>query len=229
MGGWEVDRVMPRRVGEVIIVTLLLSLGAPAVASAAGGNTPNPQPQKAAPSSASPTPAPDPAPQAQTLTSSSHTPVATSHPVGDGVAVTPVSTPSPRVTTPSEPSHSTGAEVRAPALPATHAAARSIAHATQATPPAPRHHAAPRRTDLTRPTVTHKAAPSHAPFGLTLLSPEDLPRLPAMALADVKKARPGGALLLFSALALGGLVVASLTLLRRLTRLHREWTETTAR
>jgi hypothetical protein len=240
MEGWEVDRLGLRRLGEVIMVILLLSLGAPAAATAAGGgNVSSPQPQKAP--NPSPTPAPDPAaaaPQAQTPTSSSQTPVATSHPVGDGIAVTPGSTrpsrSSPRVTA---PTGSSVPEVRVPHLPVARPAARpmqTVAPAAKqpAAPLRPAPHreprrSAPHRSDPRRAAVTHKASRSDAPFGVTLVSPNDLPRLSALALAEARGGHPGGALLLFSALALGVLVIASLTLLRRLTRLRREWMETT--
>lgn len=211
------------------MVILLLSLGAPAAATATGGgNSSTPQPQKAAPSNTSPTPAPDPVSQAQTLKSTSETRVTTSHPVGYGVAVTPGSTPSstssPRVTAPTRSSiRSSIPRVRVPHLPA----ARPAAAPTNTAAPAPKYHAAPRRSAPRRPAATHKASPSHALFGVNLVSPNDLPRLSALAFAEANAGRPGGALLLSSALALGVLVLASLTLLRRLTRLHREWSETT--
>jgi hypothetical protein len=56
-----------------------------------------------------------------------------------------------------------------------------------------------------------------------MLDPRELPRLPLEAVAATKAARPDGMLLLLSALALGTLVVASLALLRRLTRLNDDW------
>jgi hypothetical protein len=173
------------------MVTLLLSLGAPALASAAAGSgARKPEPQKAVSARSPATPAPDPAPQAQTLTSSSQTPAVASQPVGDGVAVTPVSTPTARVT---EPSPSTGSEIRVPKLSATQPGARSVARGTHATTPATHHRARPRRTDLRRGAVTHKAARSHAPLALTLLTRRDLPRLPSHApFAAGPAASPGG-------------------------------------
>ena len=63
---------------------------------------------------------------------------------------------------------------------------------------------------------------------LTLMNARELPRLPLQAVAATKANQPDGTLLLLSALALGTLVVASLALLRRLTRLHDEWRERSA-
>jgi hypothetical protein len=181
------------------MVTLLLSLGAPALASAAAGSgAPKPGPQKAVSAGSPPTPAPDPAPQAQTLTSSPHAPVSTSQPVGGGLAVSPVSAPSMPVTpvsTPStpvtpasapstpvtHPSPSTGSAVRVPHLSATNPSTHSVARAVKKTSPATHDHAALRASDRSRGTVTHRAARSHAPSALTLLAHQDLPRLPSHA------------------------------------------------
>jgi hypothetical protein len=188
------------------MVTLLLSLGAPVFASAAAGSgAPKPEPQRAVSARSPATPAPDPAPQAQTLTSSSQTPAVTGQPVGDGVAVTPVSTPTARVT---EPSPSTGSEVRVPQLSATQPGARSVARATHATTPPTDHRARPRRTALR--AVTHKAPRSHAPLALTLLTRRDLPRLPSLApFAAGPAASPGG----MSAFDAATLVLAGIVML----------------
>jgi hypothetical protein len=196
------------------MVTLLLSLGAPALASAAAGSG-EPEPQKAARTMSPATPAPDPAPQAQTL--SPHAPVSTSQPVGGGLAVTPVSAPSTPVTPVSAPSTpvthpapSTGSAVRLPHLPATHPSTHSVAPPVQKTSPATHHHAALRGTGRSRGTVTHKVARSHAPFALALLTHQDLPRLPShVPFADGPVGSSGG----MSAVDAATLVLAAIVML----------------
>jgi hypothetical protein len=176
----------------MIMVALLLSLGAPALAGAAAASgPPKPEPQKAPAATSPAAPVPDPAPQPQTPTASPDTPVSPSQPVGSGVGVAPVSTGRPvggggGVTprsTPStpvtRPSPSSGSAVRVPQSPAAHPSTHSVARSTQATTPATHRRAAPRRKDSRRPAATDKPPPSHAPLALTLLTHQDLPRLPS--------------------------------------------------
>jgi hypothetical protein len=169
--------------------------------------TPAPEPQKAAPTPASPTPAPEPATQPQTLTSSSHTPVPTSQRVGSGIAVTPVSTPGTRV---SQPSQSTGSQIRVPKLSATRPSTRSVAPATPATTPATRQRAAPRRTNSPRSAV-HTATRPHAPLALTVLTHPKLPHLPSKSPFLTGPAASSGGMSAIDAitLLLAGMVILS--------------------
>ncbi len=169
--------------------------------------SPAPEPQKAAPTPASATPAPEPATQPQTLTSSSHTPVPTSRPVGSGIAVTPVSTPSTRV---SQPSQSTGSQIRVPKLSATRPSTRSVAPATPATTPATRQRAAPRRTNSPR-SAGHTATRPHAPLALTVLTHPKLPHLPSKSPFLTGPAASSGGMSAIDAitLLLAGMVILS--------------------
>jgi hypothetical protein len=199
-----------------------LMLGAPA-AALAGSPSAQPQPQKAAPVTAA-APSPDPTPQASTLSSTPHTTV-TSHPsTGVPVAVAPTVTPAPRSTEPSQPVASSPVRTTATLPAARPAATAATDPPARSAPAASAVHRAParHRTDRSASPV-HRAALASTPFVLTLLDPRQLPRLPLEAVAVTKGVRPDGTLLLLSALALGTLVVASLALLRRLTRLHDDW------
>jgi hypothetical protein len=76
--------------------------------------------------------------------------------------------------------------------------------------------------------VAHHVARSSGPFVISLVIPRDLPHVRSTVFGAVEPGRPSGMLLLLSSLALGTLAVASFTLLRRLARMHREWTERSA-
>ena len=200
-----------------------LTLGAPA-AALAGSPSAEPQPQKAAPMRAA-APSPDPTPQASTFSSTPHTTV-TSHPsTGDPVSVSPTVTSTPSTSEPSQPATSSPVRTtgKPPATrPTPHVTADSPARAVAATTRG-RHRPAARHADRRKPTPQHRTTPAAKPLVLSMLDPRELPRLPLEAVAATKAAHPDGMLLLLSALALGTLVVASLALLRRLTRLHDDW------
>ena len=201
-----------------------LMLGGPTTALAASPST-QPAPQNAPSVNAAAAPSPDPAPQASSFSSTPHTTVTSQPSAGSPVVVSPAVTSAPRSTEPSQPAASSPA--RTPStLPAarptsndTHASAiRAVATAIPA-----RHRPAADHADKPKPAPAHQTTAAAKPFVLSLVNLRDLPRLPLEAVAATKAARPDGMLLLLSALALGTLVVASLALLRRLTRLHDDW------
>jgi hypothetical protein len=76
--------------------------------------------------------------------------------------------------------------------------------------------------------VAHRVAHSSGRFVISLVSSRDLPHVRSTVFGATEAGRPSGMLLLLSSLALGTLAVASFTLLRRLARMHQEWTERSA-
>ena len=193
------------RWGEALVLALLL-LGC---LGAAGASAANPAPQKAPASTSSPQPSPDPAPQAEVKPSTSHTSAPTAPAVRSPVAVS--SSPAPTNT-------STATSPRSVQLATSPAATGAQSHGARVPP-------------RSRRTATHTTAAHHLaatprdspqttsiPFPLAL--PRDLLLLPRAALNSGTDSRRNGVLLLLSAVAMGVLALASLTLLRRLRRLE---------
>ena len=139
-------------------------------------------------------PAPDPAPQSARSSTHTSTTTVTVTPPTSRVPATPIRS-TPRIS-----SRSVAGAVS------------SVVHqrpATRRTVPAHKHH-------------PPAARPSHhaGPVSLDL----ELPRVTLPALLDARgEPQPNGVLLLLSSLALGMLVVASLTLLRRVKRMNGGW------
>jgi hypothetical protein len=193
------------RSGEALVLALLLlsCLGA-ASASAA-----NPTPQTAPASKSSGEPSPDPAPQAEVKRSTSHTSTPSAPATRRPGAVS--SSPAPTNTSAATRPRS----VRLAASPATTGAPSGAARV-------------PPRSGLkaTRATAAHHSPATHRtsqqttsiPFPLAL--PRDLLLLPRAALNSGAESRRNGVLLLLSAVAMGILALASLTLLRRLRRIE---------
>jgi hypothetical protein len=193
------------RSGEALALALLL-LGC---LGAAGASAANPTPQKAPASTSSRQPSPDPAPQAEVKPSTSHTSAPTApairrpNAVSSSPALTNTSAATrPRVVQLATSPAATGAPSRGARVPPR--SRRAATHATAA------HHS--RATSRESPQTTS------IPFPLAL--PRDLLLLPRAALNSGTGSRRSGVLLLLSAVAMGVLALASLTLLRRLRRLE---------
>lgn len=191
--------------GEALVFSLLL-LGC---LGAAGAGAANPTPQKAPASTSSRQPSPDPAPQAEVKPSTSHTSTPTAPAISRPVAVSSSPAPTntsaatgPRLVQLATSPAATGAPSRGARVPPT--SRRTATHATAA------HHspATPRDSPHT----------TSIPFPLAL--PSDLLLLPRAALNSGTDSRRNGVLLLLSAVAMGVVALASLTLLRRLRRLE---------
>ena len=193
------------RSGEALVLALLLS----GCLGTAGASAANPTPQKAPASASSRQPSPDPAPQAEVKPSTSHTSAPTAPATRSPVVVS--SSPAPTNTSaairprlvqlPTSPAATGGPSSRARVLPRSR---RAATHATAAHHSPATHHDSPQTTSI--------------PFPLAL--PRDLLLLPRAALNSGTDGRRNGLLLLLSAVAMGVLALASLTLLRRLRRLE---------
>ena len=193
------------RSGEALVLALLLS----GCLGAAGASAANPTPQKAPASTSSRQPSPDPAPQAEVKPSTSHTSTPTAPAVRRPVAVSSSPAPTntsaatrPRLVQLATSPAATGAPSSGARVPPT--SRRTATHATAA------HHSPATPRDSLQTTSI--------PFPLAL--PRDLLLLPRAALNSGTDSRRNGVLLLLSAVAMGVLALASLTLLRRLRRLE---------
>jgi hypothetical protein len=190
--------LQPRSVSEIFVTGIVLvTLALTGVAAAA---TPDRAPAQGA-ATAGPSPAPDPVPQ----------PVRVSPTQGSTppVTVTPVSS-APSTTS----SHSAPAtSERATSTPVERPAATPVepARPESRTPaPARKHH----------PPAARQQHRATGPVRVNLA----LPRIsPPKLVASGREPEPNGVLLLLSSLSLGLLVVASLTLLRRVKRLNGGW------
>jgi len=190
------------RSGALMALALLvLSLLAPDLASArAHRSAPDPTPQAAPSAPAASTPPPDPAPQAMVAP---HVPHSTPPPAATRTAPPVVAPRIVQLTTPAQPSGQVA-----------HTSAESSAPAHRPSPPPTKVSHTSRRHALTTRSVAH---PISLSFFLGRL-PNDLLRLPQVALRAGEDSHGGGILLLLSSLAMGVLAVSSFALVRRLKR-----------
>jgi len=190
--------LQPRRISEIFVTSIaLVTLGLAGVAAAA---TPDRAPSQSA-GTVGTSPSPDPAPQPVR--------VVRTHGSAPPVTVKPVST-APSTTS----SHS------APAVP--ERASSAPVERSTAAPVEPAK--ADRRTPVTaRKHHPPAARPQHRATGPVTVDPA-LPRIsPPAFVVTSRQPEPNGVLLLLSSVSLGLLVVASLTLLRRVKRLNGGW------
>jgi hypothetical protein len=190
--------------GEALVLALLLSgcLGA-------AGASANPTPQKAPASTTSRQPSPDPAPQAEVKPSTSHTSTPTAPAVRRPVAVS--SSPAPT---------NTSAATRPRLVQLATSPAATGAPSRGARGPTTSRRTATRTTAAHHSPATPRDSPQTTSIPFPLALPRDLLLLPRAALNSGTDSRRNGVLLLLSAVAMGVLALASLTLLRRLRRLE---------
>lgn len=190
--------LQPRRISEIFVTSIaLVTL---ALCGAAAAATPDRAPSRGS-GTANASPAPDPEPQ----------PVRASpaHGSAPPITVTPVSTAPPTTSSHSAPATSE----RASSTPV---------ERSTATP------AEPAKADRRTPVTARKqhplgARPRHRTTG-PVTADFALPRIsPPALVATSREPEPNGVLLLLSSVSLGLLVVASLTLLRRVKRLNGGW------
>lgn len=190
--------MQPRRISEIFVTSIVLvTLGLPGVATAA---SPDRAPSHRA-GTIGTSPLPDPAPEPVRLSRT--------HGSAPPVTVTPVSS-APSTTS----SHSApAASERASSTPIRRSTAAPVEPAK-----------ANRRTAVTaRKHHPPAARPRHRTTGPVTVDPA-LPRISLPAFVAASRApQPNGVLLLLSSVSLGLLVVASLTLLRRVKRLNGGW------
>lgn len=190
--------LQPRSVSKIVVIGIVVvTMGLPAVANAA---SPDRAPSASTTAGGS---RPDSAPQAAAPPSTSHS-SATPVTVPSGLRATPTETaaPAPVATGP-----------RSTAPPVTHATPSRTSVIQRAS----RAHRAHARARDHRPRAAHRPHPHPAPVALRL----GLPSLaPLNLVAASRQTQPNGVGLLLSSIALGMLVVASLSLLRQLRRLH---------
>lgn len=190
--------LQPRRISEIFVTSIaLVTLGLSGVAAAA---SPDRAPSHSA-GTVGASPSPDPAPQPVRL---SHT-----HGSAPPITVTPVST-APSTTS----SHS---------APATSERASSTPVVRSTAGPVEPVKAARRPAGTARKHHPPAARLRHRTAGPVTVDPA-LPRIsPPAFVATSRAPQPNGVLLLLSSVSLGLLVVASLTLLRRVKRLNGGW------
>lgn len=194
--------LQPRRISEIVVTGLaLVTLGLPSVATAA---TPDRSPAQNAGATGG-SPWPDPVPTAVRLSPT--------HGSAPPVTVTPVST-APARTAPSAPTRSAPHPTEQASSPrvavVTSSAVEHAQSTRRAVVPARKH-----RSPGARPP--HRTA---GPVSVNLpLARVAVPNL----VGSSREPQPSGVLLLLSSLSLGLLVVASLTLLRRVKRLNGGW------
>ena len=190
--------LQPRRISEIFVTSIaLVTLS---LCSAAAAATPDRAPSQGS-GTVGTSPSPDPAPQLVRLSPA--------HGSAPPAAVTPVST-APSTTS----SHS---------APATSERASSTpVERSTATP------VEPAKADRRSPVMARKHHPpaarlQHRTTGPVTVDPA-VPRIsPPALVATSREPEPNGVLLLLSSVSLGVLVVASLTLLRRVKRLNGGW------
>jgi hypothetical protein len=208
------------RIGETVVVGLIVSLLVPALAGAA---TPDraPQPTNAAAGGS----APQPQPQAQSAPSS-----AASSP-GPTASQPPVGASSPTLVTPVQSGGSVGVVLARRVTGTSAATRRRAVHAPRSSRPSA---SAPSQSAIAKARVESAAATASvgaavATTALTLAGVRDLVRFPNSAALIPAASRHSGVLLLLGSLALAALVVASLALLRRVARLRAGMWEGSAR
>jgi hypothetical protein len=191
--------LQPRRISEIFVTSIaLVTLGLAGVAAAA---TPDRAPSQSA-GTVGTSPSPDPAPQPVR--------VVRTHGSAPPVTVKPVST-----------APSTTSNHSAPAV-SERASSAPVERSTAA-------HVEPGKADRRTPVTARKhhppaARPQHRTTGPVTVDPAALPRIsPPAFVATSRQPEPNGVLLLLSSVSLGLLVVASLTLLRRVKRLNGGW------
>ena len=190
-GSWAA-RVIAR-LGESVALAMLLVCAAGTASATASA----PAPQKSPTSGQSAQPSPDPAPQADVRSHVSvPTAPATSHPV--------VTSSAPAETTPHVVHIQTSPAT--PAAPSNGGGVVARARPIRIHRPAVAH----------RPSVVHRPRSQVTSLAFPLTWPKDLVLLPRAG----SDSRSGGVLLLLSAAAMGVLMLASLSLLRRLRRLE---------
>jgi hypothetical protein len=197
------------RLGETVLVALLLVLLVSAPAGAAqGGVAPDPAPQASSPASGGISPAADPAPQAATPVPSG----------GGSLAIAPsrLAGPSPLGTG----AHS-GRRISPIRLPASlvRGSARASWSSTTRPPGSDRHSAPVHQRTAPRHAALSLAVASGSALALVAARRSELLPTPITATVRLPPARGDGVLLLLSALALAVLVVASGAMLRLLRRL----------
>ncbi|MGZ4237816.1 MAG: hypothetical protein ACXVS6_16715 [Solirubrobacteraceae bacterium] len=196
--------MQPRRISEIFVTSItLVTLALSGVAAAA---TPDRAPRQSA-GTAGTSPAPDPERQPVRLSPT--------HRSAPPVTVTPVSTAPSTTSHQSTPAGTTPrpSSGRAAGTPVERAAA-GLVESAKAQPRAPvlgrKHH----------PPAAHQQHRATGPVTVNLA----LPRIsPPNLVATGRAPGPNGVLLLLSSVSLGLLVVASLTLLRRVKRLNGGW------
>jgi hypothetical protein len=195
-GSWAA-RVIAQ-LGESVVLALLVFCAT----GVAGASASTPAPQKAPSAGTSGRPSPDPAPQADVKPRvSTSTAPAVRRPVV--VSSAPAET-TPRIV------HVQTSPATTPAAPS------SSARATTASPPVTPHLAPHRPTAARRPPVIERPRSQVTSLAFPLTLPRDLLLLPRTG----TDSRSNGVLLLLSAMAMGLLTLASLSLLRRLRRLE---------
>jgi hypothetical protein len=209
-GGCWLRRALPSaapilaRIGELVVVCLLVAAVVSMPAEAAGGRgpaVPDPAPQPIAPPQ--PTAGSARGSAAQPRPQTAPRPLASSPAPGASQRLAGGSSPTPATHT---QSGSSGAAVPARAL-----TRRALAVRRPVRGPRSPRRAAPRSA---------QAQSAEASAALALAGIRDLPRLPTAAALTPSTSRHNGDLLLLSSLALAALVIASLVLLRRVARLR---------
>jgi len=190
-GSWTA-RVIAR-LGEPVALALL-SL---CCVGAAGASAASPAPQKAPVSAQSGQPAPDPAPQAE---------------VQPRVSIPKTTVSSRPVVVSSTPTETTPRIVHVVTSPVITVAPSSGGRPAPPSRPATTHKPSP----ASRPKATHRPRSQVTSVAFPLTWPKDLVLLPRAGTDN----RSDGVLLLLSAMAMGVLTLASLSLLRRLRRLE---------
>ena len=194
--------LQPRRISEIFVTSItLVTLALSGVAAAA---TPDRAPTQSAGTAASP--APDPARQPVRLSPT--------HRSAPPVTVTPVST------APSTTSHQSTPAGTTPRPSSGRAAGTPVERAAGLVEPAKAQRRTPVLARKHRAPAAHQQHRTTGPVTVNLA----LPRIsPPHLVANGRAPGPNGVLLLLSSLSLGLLVVASLTLLRRVKRLNGGW------
>jgi hypothetical protein len=186
------------QLGESVVLALLVFCAT----GAAGASASTPAPQKAPSAGTSGQPSPDPAPQADVKP---HVSIPTAPAVRRPVVVS------------SAPAETTPRIVHVQTSPATTPAAPSSStRAPTPSRPVTPHLARHRPTAARRPPVTERPRSQATSLAFPLTLPRDLLLLPRAG----TDSRSDGVLLLLSAMAMGMLTLASLSLLRRLRRLE---------
>jgi hypothetical protein len=179
------------RLGELVVLAFL----GLCLVGAAGANASVPTPQKAPASGQSGQPSPDPAPQAE---EKQHVSIPSAPAIRRPVVVT------------SAPAETTPRLVHLGTSPVTTATPSTTSHPPSR--PAVTH----RLTTPRHPSATHRRQSQVTSLAFPLALPKDLILLPRAS----TDSRSDGVLLLLSAVAMGVLTLASLSLLRRLRRLE---------